>query len=211
MFDMKVHELFSSIQGESSYAGTPCFFIRFSECNLRCSYCDTEKAWARGRAMGADLLIAKAIDAGMTIIEITGGEPLLQEHFTEFARVLREQTGKTVLVETNGTCDISAIPNDVIAVMDVKCPSSGESGSFDLDNISRLRSYDEVKFVISDRSDYDWSKSFVEKHDLCGKCKAVHFSPVFGAFDAPELAKLIMHDGLHVRMQVQLHKLLDME
>lgn len=208
MSEIEVYETFVSIQGESSFAGMPCFFIRFSGCNLRCGYCDTEKARGRGSVVTVDSLVNEAIASGMPIIEITGGEPLIQDGFRGLAMRLQDESGKTVLVETNGTCDISAIPAGVIAVVDVKCPSSLEGGSFDMANIDRLRTDDEVKFVLSDKADYDWAKDFVFKNDLLAKCKTVHFSPVCNVLEPSQLAGWILDDGLGVRLQIQLHKIL---
>jgi 7-carboxy-7-deazaguanine synthase len=206
MSKIVISETFGSIQGESSYAGRVCFFIRLSGCNLKCGYCDTEHE--DGADCSIDELVAESRDADGQLVEITGGEPLLQDEFGALATRLRDETEKTVLVETNGTCDISVIPDGVIAIMDVKTPSSGAEGSFDMGNIARLRADDEIKFVISDRNDYDWAKHFTEENDLIEKCSVVHFSPVYGLMDAGDLAKWIVEDGLHVKLQVQLHKIL---
>ena len=153
-------------------------------------------------------VVKKAVKSKAAIFEITGGEPLLQPGFTELARKLRTETRKPVLVETNGSLNISAIPDGVIAIMDVKCPGSGESAAMDLKNIKRLRPDDEVKFVLSDLRDYDWAKRFVAKHDLASRCKAVLFSPVSGVLDAKKLCEWIVRDRLPVRFQIQLHKTL---
>ena len=206
---VSVHEVFASIQGESSYAGLSCFFIRLAGCNLHCGYCDTVAAReGGGREMSLDELSRAAREAKTAIVEITGGEPLLQEGCSGLARRLRDESGKPVLVETNGSRDISAIPDGVVAVMDVKCPDSGEGGSFDMGNLERLRPLDEVKFVVGGRSDYDWAVSFVEEHGIAVRCAAVFVSPVWGRLTPVELARWIVEDTHPVRLQVQLHKVL---
>ena len=166
MHEVDLYETFLSIQGESSYAGLPCFFVRLAGCNLACRYCDTPEARGTGTRRSIASIVEEATAAKAPITEITGGEPLLQEGFACLAVALRDQSGKKVLVETNGALDISIIPEGVTAIMDVKCPGSGESGSFDPANLQRLRSADEVKFVLSDRKDYEWARDFVVSHTL---------------------------------------------
>lgn len=208
MATVRVDEVFESIQGESSWAGLPCFFIRLAGCNLRCTYCDTKDAYGPGREMTVAELTALCLASRAPIAEITGGEPLLQPGFGELAAALRDRTAKTILVETNGSRDISVVPADVVAVMDVKCPGSGASGAMDLANVGRLRPYDEVKFVLGDRRDYEWATAFVKRYRLTSACHAVFFSPVFGGLDAGKLGEWILQDGLAVRLQVQLHRIL---
>jgi len=208
MTQMNVCETFTSIQGESSYVGLSCFFIRVSGCNLRCSYCDTKYAYSPGKDVEIEDLVSEARASGAAIVEITGGEPLLQKGFAELARRLRDETQKTILVETNGSCDISVVPDDVRVIMDVKCPESGAEESTDMDNIERLRPYDEVKFVLSSRKDYEWATAFVSDRLLTSSCSTVFFSPVSGILPAGDLADWIIRDGLGVRLQVQLHKIL---
>jgi 7-carboxy-7-deazaguanine synthase len=203
-----VSELFVSIQGESTWAGLTCFFIRLSGCNLRCKYCDTTYAYKPGKDMAIADVVKEAIRSKAAIVEITGGEPLLQPGFAGLATKLRDKTAKPVLVETNGSLDISAIPDGVIAIMDVKCPGSSEDAAMDLKNIKRLRPEDEVKFVLSNLRDYNWAKKFVVKHDLASRCKAVLFSPVSGVLDAKKLCGWIVRDRLPVRFQMQLHNML---
>lgn len=203
---VRVSEVFESIQGESTYAGMSCFFVRLSECNLRCSYCDTRRAYRPGKRMEIRGLVRRCRASKAALAEITGGEPLLQEGFPALARGLRDGTGKKVLVETNGSVDISAIPARVTAVVDVKTPGSGEAGSFCLGNIRRLRRYDEVKFVICDAADYRWACRFVAAHGLAGRCAAVLFSPAHGMLQARHLARWMVRDGVPARLQVQLHK-----
>jgi 7-carboxy-7-deazaguanine synthase len=203
-----VVETFLAIQGESSWAGCPCFFIRLAGCNLRCRYCDTTYAYGPGQTAAVAQLVAEARAARTTLVEVTGGEPLLQPEFTTLARVLRDESGKQVLVETNGTLDLSRVPEGVVAVMDVKCPGSGATVEFDRGNIQRLRPYDEVKFVLCDRADYEWARDFVSRHDLARRCHAVHFSPAWQLLAPCHLAEWLVADGLPVRLQMQLHKLL---
>jgi len=208
---VNVCETFVSIQGESTYAGLSCYFIRLAGCNLRCRYCDTTYAYVPGLDVPVPDLVAEFRASKAAIVEITGGEPLLQPGFRELAAALRDQGGKPVLVETNGSMDISAIPAGVIAIMDVKCPGSGVSEAMDPANIGRLRPQDEVKFVLSDRQDYEWAGDFVRRHNLPTRCHAVLFSPVFGKLPAKEVGQWILDDGLPVRVQVQLHKALGMK
>lgn len=210
MDTVDVCESFVSIQGESSFAGSVCFFIRLSGCNLRCRFCDTAYAYEPGRKVPVDELVAEWQDSGAAIAEVTGGEPLLQPGFRALAEgfVL---VGKPVLVETNGSLDISVIPRGAVTIMDVKCPGSGENGSFDPHNIGRLRREDEVKFVIGDEADYRWARDFVIRNRLERLCNAVFFSPVHGVMDGRKLGEWIVRDGLGVRLQVQLHKVLGMK
>jgi 7-carboxy-7-deazaguanine synthase len=211
MRTVEVCETFVSIQGESSFAGLPCFFIRLAGCNLRCDYCDTIHAYGPGRKTSIDELANTCADADTTICEITGGEPLLQQEFLILATSLRDKSGKTVLVETNGSRDISVVPDGVVTIMDVKCPGSGEHESFDAGNIGRLRKTDEVKFVIKDRRDYEFARGVVSANNLVDVCNAVFFNPVHGAPGSGELGGWVLADGLKVRVQVQLHKVLGMK
>lgn len=208
MSAVTVHECFTSLQGESSYSGLPCFFIRLTGCNLRCTYCDTKYAYEGGEVVEVGELVEKARTSPVPLVEITGGEPLLQDGFSELAHGLRDNAGKRVIVETNGSMDIAAIPEDVVAIMDIKCPGSGHSHFMDWDNIGKLRAYDEVKFVLGTRNDYEWAKALVKEDDLSRRCHAVFFSPVSGVLDAGELAGWLADDGVPVRLQVQLHKVI---
>lgn len=203
-------ECFTSIQGESTWAGASCFFIRLAGCNLRCSYCDTPHAHRDGKEISIAALIRKAELSRASIIEITGGEPLLQPGFRPLAVALLQRTRRPVLVETNGSLDISIIPSGVIAIVDVKCPASSHGDSFDEANLARLRPHDEVKFVLSNAADYRWARAFVKKHDLASHCRAVLFSPVPGRLAPAHLGRWIVRDGLPVRLQVQLHKVAGM-
>jgi 7-carboxy-7-deazaguanine synthase len=208
---VNVTETFLSVQGESSHVGRPCFFIRLSGCNLRCSYCDTTYAYEDGNEISVEDLVSRANDSGCTLIEVTGGEPLMQDGFIELASGLLALEGREVLVETNGSRDISIIPDGVVAIIDVKCPGSGESESFDMENLQRIRCCDEMKFVLSDRADYDWSKEFILENRLNERCKCIHMGVAHGAVELVELAKWVVGDKLDVRVQVQLHKMLGLK
>jgi 7-carboxy-7-deazaguanine synthase len=207
---MKVSEVFSSIQGESTYAGLPCFFIRLSGCNLRCSYCDTAYAYVGGEQRTIPSLVEEFQRSGLSIAEITGGEPLLQPKTPALAEALLKGGALKVLVETNGSKDIGGLPAGTVVVMDVKCPGSGMADSFDLANLDRLRMHDEVKFVISDRADFDWAADFVKRHELPGRCGAVLFSPVADRLKPGDLGRWLVEARLPVRLQVQLHKIAGM-
>jgi len=208
MTTLKIYETFTSLQGESTYSGLPCYFIRLAGCNLRCSYCDTSGAWDGGGDTGVDTLVNDARASGCGLIEVTGGEPLIQDGIVELLKRLSAIEGRRILVETNGSRDISVIPAGVITIMDVKCPSSGQSEWFDEGNIGRLRSFDEVKFVLSGRSDYAWAYEFIRRHDLTSRCHAVLLSAVHGELSSDKLAEWILEGGLDVRLQFQLHKLI---
>ncbi len=210
MNTVNVCETFVSLQGESSYAGLPCFFIRLAGCNLHCRYCDTAYARAPGRETPVAELVARVRSDRAPLCEITGGEPLLQPGFPALARAVKDETGKTLLVETNGSCDLSLVPEGAIAVMDVKCPGSGEGESFAMANLGRLRPCDEVKFVLADETDYRWALEFVEKRRLTSLCHAVLFSPVHSALDARVLANWMLRDRVPARLQLQWHRQLGM-
>jgi 7-carboxy-7-deazaguanine synthase len=211
--DLEISELFTSLQGESLHAGTGCFFIRLSGCNLNCRYCDTRYATGgASRRMTVRDLVAAASAVRVPLIELTGGEPLLQPAAPVLLRALLGIPERTVLVETNGSLDISVIPDGAVAIVDVKGPDSGAADSFDPGNLGRLRPYDELKFVIGSRRDYEWARAFITAQaPVVRRVAAVHFSPVGGAgFEASSLAGWIVEDGLPVRLQLQLHRLLDM-
>lgn len=202
-------EMFTSLQGESTYAGLPCFFVRLAGCNLRCRYCDTAAATATGREVAVSEVVAALRACNVGLVEITGGEPLLQAGFARLASELRS-AARTVLVETNGSLDISAIPEGVVAIMDLKCPGSGAMAAMDFRNVARLRPYDETKFVIGDRNDFEWACAMVREHRLDTRCRAVLFSPVAGVLDPATLGRWLLEAGAPARLQIQLHKLLGM-
>ena len=201
---LNVCEIFKSIQGESTFAGKPCSFIRLTGCNLSCSYCDT--AYARSGGVDRDIVsIKKEIEEHQcSLVEITGGEPLIQSDVPDLCTMLR-YSGKTVLIETNGTKDISVLPQGVIKIVDVKTPSSGMAGSFLFSNLDVLRPIDQLKFVISDENDYVWAKEFKDKHRLEKKCIVI-FSPNLKRIASRELAEWIIRDNLEVRIGIQIHK-----
>ncbi len=215
---LRINEIFFSIQGESTRAGLPCVFVRLSGCHLRCRYCDTEYAFREGATRPIDDIVA-AVDAyACPLVEITGGEPLLQPRVhTLIGRLL--ESGHTVLIETSGACDTTPCDPRVILILDVKTPGSGEVERNLWSNFDRLRPHDEIKFVITDRVDYEFAKEIIERHDLPRRCAAVLMSAVFeqpqgleilgcAALPPRQLAEWILADKLPVRMQTQLHKLI---
>ncbi len=201
-----VTEIFHSIQGESTHAGVPCVFIRLAGCNLRCSWCDTTYAFHEGRPMTIEGVLEEVARHPCGTVEVTGGEPLLQpEAIPLMAELLRR--GQRVLLETGGSLPVEDVPEGVVRIIDVKCPGSGESHRNRWENLDRLRPGDELKFVVRDREDYLWAARVVRERGLHEKA-AVLFSPVHGECDPAHLAQWILEDGLPVRLQVQLHKVL---
>lgn len=203
---LKVNEIFFSIQGESSYAGLPCLFVRLTGCNLRCSYCDTGYAYEEGQDMSPEEILGRLKTYKCSRVMITGGEPLAQENVHALMRLLLD-CGYVVFLETNGSISLSEVDKRVVKIMDLKCPSSGQSGENLFDNLEHLDEKDEIKFVIGDRADYSWAKEIVQKYGLTRKHKVL-FSPVFGAIENKSLASWILEDALDVRLQLQLHKLI---
>lgn len=201
---LRINEIFHSIQGESTHAGRPCVFVRLTGCHLRCTWCDTEYAFYEGRKMTLDEIIDCVVDYGCDLVEITGGEPLLQPNVHPLMTRLAD-AGRTVLLETSGACDIAPVDPRVIRIMDLKTPSSGECPRNRLDNIADLRERDEVKFVIEDRADYEWACDLIDRFDLVGRC-SVLVSPVHGRLEPVVLAEWVLADRLSVRFQLQLHK-----
>lgn len=199
-----INEIYSSIQGESSYAGLPCVFVRLTGCNLRCTYCDTEYAFYEGQRRSVDEVAAEVLGFDIPLIEITGGEPLLQKSCATLAKRLLQE-GRKVLVETSGAFPIDLLPEGAIRIMDLKCPSSGECDKNDWDNIGRLKPYDEVKFVIGDRADYEWARDVIRKHDLPTRC-TVLLSTVFGKIEPVQVTEWMLADNLAARFQLQMHK-----
>jgi len=202
---LTVNEIFHSIQGESSYAGRPCVFVRLTACDLRCSWCDTTYAFTEGRKMSLDDVVAQVDAYRCPLVEITGGEPLLQRDVYPLMQRLLA-AGRTVMVETGGHIGIENVPAPVIKIVDVKCPGSGESHRNHWSNLDLLAPQDEVKFVIKDRADYEFARGVVERHTLSGRAAAVLFSPVHGVLGAEALAAWILEDKLDVRLQLQVHK-----
>jgi len=204
---LTINEIFYSVQGESTRAGELCVFVRLTACDLRCSWCDTPYAFHEGRKMSVDEVLAEIDRHGCPLVEITGGEPLLQDDvYPLMERLLA--AGRRVMLETGGHRSIARVPPAVLKVVDVKCPGSGESARNDWDNLGRLAPHDEVKFVIQDRADYEFSCEVVARYGLTSRVGAVLFSPVHGVLDPGDLGRWILDDGLDVRLQVQLHKYL---
>ncbi|MBU2445726.1 MAG: 7-carboxy-7-deazaguanine synthase QueE [Bacteroidetes bacterium] len=201
---LKVNEIFYSIQGESSYAGLPCVFIRLTYCNLRCTYCDTEYAFYEGEDLSIDEIISEIKKYKCNIVEVTGGEPLMQKESFELLKRLCDQSFD-VLLETSGSISIEEVDKRVKIIMDLKTPSSGMMEKNLLTNLNFLKSSDEIKFVIADRDDYDWSKQIIQKFYLAERC-SILMGCVFGNLQPVELANWILQDQLNVRFQLQLHK-----
>jgi 7-carboxy-7-deazaguanine synthase len=217
---MRITEIYKSLQGESTHAGLPCVFVRLTGCNLRCSWCDSEYTFTGGRPMREDEMFAEVARLSHKggLVEITGGEPMLQEReLVPFMQRLVD-SGYTVLIETSGERPLARVPKAVIKIVDVKCPHSGEPDTFDLANLDALEPHDEVKFVLSDRTDYEFARSFVAEHDLARRVHAVLFSPAFrkdaaGArdvshclLDPQELALWMLADNVPARLGLQIHK-----
>lgn len=202
---LTVNEIFHSIQGESTYVGEPCVFVRLTACDLRCTWCDTAYAFHEGRKMSIDEVLARVESYGCGTVEITGGEPLLQrEVYPLMDRLLA--SGKRVLIETGGHRSIADVPAGVIRIVDVKCPGSGEAAKMDWENLRRVTRHDQVKFVLKHREDYDYARDVVTREQLAGRVDAILFSPVHGVLDARQLAEWILADRLPVRLQLQAHK-----
>ncbi|MSO56365.1 MAG: radical SAM protein [Acidobacteria bacterium] len=202
---LSINEIFYSIQGESTYAGKPCVFVRLAGCDLRCSWCDTSYAFTEGHKMSIEDVLQQVEEYSSPLVEVTGGEPLLQEDVYALMERLLDR-GRTVLLETGGQIDVSRVPGAVIKVLDVKCPASGESDKVEWGNIDRLGSRDQVKFVIQDRADYEFARDTLKRHALDRRCAAVLFSPVHGVLSPRDLSEWILEDRLAVRLQLQLHK-----
>jgi 7-carboxy-7-deazaguanine synthase len=216
---MYLIEIYKSVQGESSFAGLPCVFVRLAGCNLRCSWCDSEYTFTGGHKMSLEDVLAEVKKlAPVNLIEITGGEPMLQEREVVplMERLLAE--GYEVMIETSGERPLKSVPKAVHKIVDVKCPGSGEGGSFRIENLETLTSADEVKFVLSDRADYEFARDFTREHGLEKRVADVLFSPAFRKDAGPQrdanncllnpqqLVKWILEDGLNVRLGLQIHK-----
>ena len=204
---LSVCETFSSIQGESTHAGRPCFFIRLAGCSCSCSYCDTEYAKARGREYALADLLALARNSGLKLVEVTGGEPMEQRETPELCRMLLE-AGFEVLLETNGTIPLDAVPAGVRRIVDCKLPSSGMAARNCTDNYKLLGPGDEVKFVVGSREDFEYAVRVIAEHRLAEAGCELLVSPVWGRVELPELAKWVLESGLPLRMQLQMHKII---
>lgn len=202
---LTVNEIFHSIQGESTLAGTPCVFVRLAACDLRCRWCDTPYAFHEGRKQSVDDVIAQVEAYGCPTVEITGGEPLLQPDVIPLMSRLLER-GYRVMLETGGHRSVAGVPAGVIRIIDIKCPGSGESARNDWSNLSLLTPLDQVKFVLADRADYEFARDVIAREHLADRCGAVLLSPVHGELALKPLAEWMLADRLPVRLQVQLHK-----
>jgi 7-carboxy-7-deazaguanine synthase len=202
---LRVNEIFYSIQGESSWAGLPCVFVRLTGCNLRCTWCDTAYAFHEGRHQTIDAIVTQVGTYGCKLVEVTGGEPLLQKDVHALFAALLDR-GYTVMVETSGERDLRHVDPRVIKIMDIKCPGSGEVARNRWDNLECLTRRDEIKFVVADRRDYEWARTTIAERDLAPRVHAILISPVFAALKPSVLAEWILTDRLPARMQLQLHK-----
>ena len=221
---MQITEIYKSLQGESTHAGLPCVFVRLTGCNLRCTWCDTAYAFHGGKKMSVEEVLGRVdelagrseklhgSESAVPLVELTGGEPLLQEEVYPLAEKLLA-TGYTVMVETSGERYIGELPREVIKIVDVKCPDSGEADTFEMHNLEALSEQDEVKFVLSTRRDYEFAREFTTQHELARRVKQVLFSPVFEdpagkwqGLEPREVVEWILADGLPVRLGLQLHK-----
>ena len=202
---LTVNEVYQSVQGESTWAGLPCVFVRLTFCDLRCTYCDTEYAFYEGEKMELAEIVEKVRGFGCPLVEVTGGEPLLQPNCVPLLTMLCD-AGFTVLLETSGAHDISAVDPRVHRIMDLKTPSSGECARNLYGNIPHLTARDEIKFVIGSREDYEWAREKMREHELAQRVNAVLFSPVFGKIAPAEIVGLMLEDRLPARFQLQMHK-----
>ena len=202
---LTINEIYFSVQGESTWAGLPCVFVRLTFCDLRCTYCDTEYAFYEGKKQSLGEIVDAVALHDCPLVEITGGEPLLQKNVLPLMTLLAD-AGRTVLLETSGAHDITAVDPRVHRIMDLNTPGSGEGARNLLSNIVQLTERDEVKFVIGSREDYEWSRAQVREHRLAERCRAVLFSPIFGRIDPREIVEWILADHLPVRFQLQMHK-----
>ena len=202
-----VNEIFYSIQGESTHSGRPCIFVRLTGCNLRCSYCDTRYAYEQGAKMELTEIVSRIADYKCPLVEITGGEPLLQSKTPTLIYKLLEN-GYEVLMETNGSLDISGVDGRCIKIVDIKCPTSGESDKNDMENLKRLRPKDQVKFVIENRIDYEYAKETIDSNCPDFPEEQILFSPVSEGIAPSQLAKWILEDNLNVRLHLQIHKII---
>ena len=219
---MQVSEIYKSLQGESTYSGLPCVFVRLTGCNLRCDWCDSEFSFHGGRKMTIDEVLSEVarLSPSGGLVEITGGEPMLQER--EVIPLMEQllDADYQVLLETSGERPLARVPKQVIKIVDVKCPHSGEPDTFDHENIAALKPHDELKFVLTDRTDYEFARNFVQEHQLANRVHAILFSPAFRKdasggrdtshclLDPEELAQWILADNIPARLSLQIHKLI---
>jgi 7-carboxy-7-deazaguanine synthase len=204
---LTIHEIYPSVQGESTFAGLPCTFVRLTFCDLRCSWCDTPQAFYGGEKMELEAIISRVEACGIPLVEVTGGEPLLQPLSLPLMTMLCDR-GHQVLLETGGHRDIGPVDPRVVRIMDLKCPGSGMSEKNRWENIPLLTRNDEVKCVLASREDYLWARDRVREHDLTARVRAVLFSAVFGAVEPKDIVAWILEDRLPVRFQIQMHKVI---
>jgi 7-carboxy-7-deazaguanine synthase len=202
---LTVNEIFYSIQGESTHAGRPCVFVRLAACDLRCSWCDTSYAFHEGRRQSVDEVVAEVDRHACSLVEITGGEPLLQDDVYDLMNRLLAG-GYTVLLETGGHRPLDRVPSTVVKIVDVKCPGSGETAKNEWANLERLAPHDEVKFVVQDRADYEFALDVIHRSGVASRCAAVLMSPVHGVLDPKTLSAWMLADHVPARLQLQLHK-----
>jgi 7-carboxy-7-deazaguanine synthase len=200
-----IHEIYASIQGESTFAGLPCTFVRTTGCNLRCVWCDTPQAFHGGTRMTRGEVLDRALSFATPLVELTGGEPLLQPGVLPLMAALCD-AGRTVLVETSGEADVSGVDPRVHKIMDLKCPGSGESHRNRLENLGHISPRDEIKFVLADRADYEWMRAAIAQHDLARRTPNLLASTVFGRLATKDLVSWVLEDRLAVRVQLQMHK-----
>jgi len=204
---LTIHEIYPSVQGESTFAGLPCTFIRLTFCDLRCSWCDTPQAFYGGEKMALEAIVDRAASFGLPLVEVTGGEPLLQPACLPLLTRLCDR-GFQVLLETGGHRDIGPVDPRVVRIMDLKCPGSGMAEKNRWENIPLLTPRDEVKCVLASREDYEWAREKVLTHGLAARVRAVLFSPVFGKIEPRDIVAWILQDRLSVRFQIQMHKVI---
>jgi 7-carboxy-7-deazaguanine synthase len=200
-----IHEIYASIQGESTFAGLPCTFVRTTGCNLRCVWCDTPQAFYGGTRMQRSEVLAQALGFGTPLVELTGGEPLLQPGVLPLMSELCD-AGRTVLVETSGEADVSRVDPRVHKIMDLKCPGSGESSRNRWENLGHITGRDEIKFVLADRVDYEWMRAAIRERELSRVTPNLLASTVFGRLATKDLVAWVLEDALPVRVQLQMHK-----
>ncbi len=206
MISLRVNEIFHSLQGETTRTGIPTVFIRLTGCNLRCGYCDTSYAYDEGNVMPMDEITARVAAYKCRTVEITGGEPMAQQGTPELAQRLLS-LGYHIMIETNGTYDLSILPPETVKIVDIKCPGSGEAGKFHYANLEGLAREDEIKFVICSKQDFDWALGEVESHNLAAIC-TVNIAPVAGLVQPAQAAEWILQSGKNLRLNLQLHKII---
>jgi len=200
-----IHEIYASIQGESTFAGLPCAFVRTTGCNLRCAWCDTPQAFHGGTRMTRQDVLARTLDLGTPLVELTGGEPLLQPGVFPLMTELCD-SGRTVLVETSGEADVARVDGRVHKIMDLKCPGSGEAHRNRWTNLDHVRASDEIKFVLADRGDYEWARTQIRERRLAERTPNLLMSTVFGRLAPRDVVAWVLEDRLRVRVQLQMHK-----